>query len=33
MAGGLLFTRHFIVPNAGVYIVKVGEQTMKLLVP
>ena len=33
VASGSSLTRHFIVPNASVYIVKVGEQTMKLLVP
>lgn len=33
VASGLSFTQHFEVPNAGVYLVKVGEQTMKVLVP
>ena len=33
VASGSSLTQSFAVPSAGVYIVKVGEQTMKLLVP
>lgn len=33
VVSGLSSTQHFEVPNAGVYIVKVGDQTMKVLVP
>ncbi len=33
VASGSSLTQSFTVPNAGVYLVKVGEQTMKILVP
>ena len=33
VASGSSLTQQFAVPNAGVYLVKVGEQTMKVLVP
>jgi len=33
LASGSSLTQYFEVPNAGVYIVKVGDQTMKVLVP
>lgn len=33
VATGSSLTQHFAIPRVGVYLVKVGEQTMKLLVP
>ena len=33
VVSGSSLTQYFEVPNAGVYIVKVGDQTMKVLVP